>query len=432
MIVPVIVSIILIVMIALGFEIFLALGVAGVTGILLSKGPHMLALSTMSFYGQVDAFEMVALPLFILMGHVLAKTPIGKDLFQAGSNWLHWLPGGLAIASVGACTVFGAVSGASVAGVAAIGSLAVPEMTKRGYSVKIAAGSVVTAGALAMLIPPSIPFIIYSAITGESVAKLFIGGIVPGLTMAFFLSLFIMIRVSLFPELAPKAEDIHATWGDRFASLGKIWHAMALILLVLGSIYTGVATPTEASAVGVAGAFMIAGLVYRVLTPETTAAIIKDSLKISCAILMIMGGAKIFGDYLNIVRLPQHLSEYLLSLNLPNMVVLLIIQALLIALGMFVDAASLIVVTTPILLPLIKGMGYDPLWFGIVLVINLELAVVTPPVGLNLYTLKGVCPFLKIEEIIKSSIPFLLVQLAALALFTMVPELSLWLPGFVN
>ncbi len=432
MAVSILVSIILIVMIALGFEIFLALGLAGVVGILLSKGPHMLALATTSFYGQLDVFEMIALPLFILMGHVLAKTTIGRDLFQAGSNWLHWLPGGLAIASVGACTVFGAVSGASVAGVAAIGSLAVPEMTKRGYSVKIAAGSVVTAGALAMLIPPSIPFIIYSAITGESVAKLFIGGIVPGLVMALFLSLFIVIRVLINPELAPKAVDIRATWGERFASLAKIWHALVLILLVLGSIYTGIATPTEASAVGVAGAFIIAGGVYRILDRKTTMAIIKDSLKISCAILMIMGAAKVFGDYLNMVRVPQALSEYLLGLNLPNSVILMIIQALLIVLGMFVDAASLIVVTTPILLPLILGMGYDPLWFGIILVINLELAVVTPPVGLNLYTLRGVCPFLSLEEIIKSSIPFLLVQLGALVLFTLVPELSLWLPSFVK
>ncbi len=432
MITPILVSVILIIMIALGFEIFLALGVAGVVGILLSKGPHMLALATTSFYGQLDVFEMIALPLFILMGHVLAKTPIGRDLFQAGSNWLHWLPGGLAIASVGACTVFGAVSGASVAGVAAIGSLAVPEMTKRGYSVKIAAGSVVTAGALAMLIPPSIPFIIYSAITGESVAKLFIGGVVPGLVMALFLSLFIMIRVLIYPDLAPKAEDIHATWRQRFASLGKIWHAMVLILMVLGSIYTGIATPTEASAVGVAGAFLIAGGVYRILDRKTTMAIIKDSLKISCAILMIMGSAKVFGDYLNMIRVPQTLSAYLLALDLPNIVVLMIIQGLLLVLGMFVDAASLIVVTTPILLPLILGMGYDPLWFGIVLVINLELAVVTPPVGLNLYTLRGVCPFLSLEEIIKSSIPFLIVQLGALILFTLVPELSLWLPSFVG
>ncbi len=426
------VSVLLIVMIALGFEIFLALGVAGALGIIIAKGAHMLVLATTSFYGQLDVFEMIALPLFILMGHVLSKTPIGKDLFQAASNWLAWLPGGLAVASVGACTIFGAVSGASVAGVAAIGSLAVPEMTKRGYSVQIAAGSVVTAGALAMLIPPSIPFIIYSAITGESVAKLFIGGIVPGLVMALFLSLFIIISVLINPKLAPEADDIRATWTQRFLSIGKIWHALVLIILVLGSIYTGIATPTEASAVGVAGAFIIAGVVYRMLDVRSTIDILKDSLKISCAILMIMGSAKIFGDFLNMVRVPQQLSEYLLGLDLPNAVVLLVIQALLIVLGMFVDAASLMVVTTPILLPLITGMGYDPLWFGIVLVINLELAVVTPPVGLNLYTLRGVCPFLTIEQIIRSSVPFLLVQLAALILFTLVPGLSLWLPSFIR
>lgn len=431
MLIPIIVCISLMGMIALGFEIFLALGVAGALGIWLAKGPAMLTLAATSFFGQLDAFEMIALPLFILMGNVLAKTSIGKDLFQVGSNWLHWLPGGLAIASVGACTIFGAVSGASVAGVAAIGSLAVPEMTKRGYSTKIAAGSVVTAGALAMLIPPSIPFIIYSAITGESVAKLFIGGIVPGVVMAFFLSLYIVIRVILQPELAPKAEDIRATWKERFVSLAKVWHAGLLIVLVLGSIYTGIATPTEASAVGAAGALLIAGLVYKILSIKTLWEIVKGSLQISCAILMIMGCAKIFGDFLNMIRVPQHLSEFLLGLNLPDAVILLTIQLLLIVLGMFVDAASLIVVTTPILMPLILGMGYDPLWFGIVLVINLELAVVTPPVGLNLYTLRGVCKFLKIEQIIRSSIPFLLVQLGALILFTLIPSLSLWLPSLL-
>ena len=283
-----------------------------------------------------------------------------------------------------------------------------------------------------MLLPPSIPFIIYSAITGESVAKLFIGGIVPGLVMALFLSLYIIISVLINPKLAPEADDIRATWTQRFLCLGKIWHALVLIIMVLGSIYTGIATPTEASAVGVAGAFIIAGVVYRMLDLRSTIDILKDSLKISCAILMIMGSAKIFGDFLNMVRVPQQLSEYLLGLDLPNAVVLLVIQALLIVLGMFVDAASLMVVTTPILLPLITGMGYDPLWFGIVLVINLELAVVTPPVGLNLYTLRGVCPFLTIEQIIRSSFPFLLVQLAALILFTLVPGLSLWLPSFIR
>jgi tripartite ATP-independent transporter DctM subunit len=424
--------ILLLTLIFLGVEIFIALGVAGTVGLLLFRGPEALPLVTTSFFGQATTFELLALPLFVLMGHVLAKSPIGADLFHVASRWLSWLPGGLAIASVGACTVFGAVSGVSVAGVAAVGSMAVPEMLKRGYSTKIAAGSVVTAGALAMLIPPSVPFIIYSAITGESVAKLFIGGIVPGLVLAFMLSMYIFFRVMISPELAPSSEELKCTWGERWASLGRIWHTAILIFLVLGSIYFGVATPTEASAVGAAGAFLIAGLVYRNMNFRRITQLIGESMRISVAIMLIIGCAKIFGDYLNLVRVPEQLTNFFMSLNLPNLVMILIIQGLLILGGMFVDAASLVVITTPIFLPLNKAMGYDPLWYGIVLVINLELAVVTPPVGLNLYTLRSCCPVLTIEEIIKSSLPFLIVELICLLIFTVYPPLSLWLPGLVK
>ena len=180
---------------------------------------------------------------------------------------------------------------------------------------------------------------------------------------------------------------------------------------------------------GAAGAFLIAGGVYRMLDRKTTLAILKDSLRVSAAILLIMASAKIFGDFLNMVRVPQHLSEYMLGLDVPPLVILFIIMLLLILLGMFVDAVSLIVVTTPVLLPLIQGLGYDPLWYGIILVMNLELAVVTPPVGLNLYTLRGVCPFLEVEEIIRASVPFVLIQFGTLVLFTLVPAISLWLPG---
>src|SRR5690606_4451239 len=207
-------------------------------------------------------------------------------------------------------------------------------------------------------------------------------------------------------------------WSERLASLKDVWHVVLLIGWVLGSIYTGIATPSEASAVGALGAFAVAGLIYRVLTPRLLLDILKQSLRVSAAILLIIGCAKIFGDFLNLVRVPQTLADALLALNLPDTAILLALMALLIVLGMFVDAVSLIVVTTPILLPLIVGMGYDPLWFGIVLVINLEIAVVTPPVGLNLYTLRGVCPFLRIEEIIKSSIPFVLIQILVLIVFT--------------
>jgi len=429
---PLLLTFLLLALIFLGIEIFIALGVAGTLGILLFRGPDALTLAITSCFGQITTFELLALPLFVLMGHVLGKSPIGGDLFNAATRWLSWLPGGLAIASIGACTVFGAVSGVSVAGVAAIGSMAVPQMLNRGYSTKIAAGSVVTAGALAMLIPPSVPFIIYSALTGESVAKLFIGGIVPGLVLATMLSIYVFIRVLISPELAPRSAELKFSWRERWGSLGKIWHTGILIFLVLGSIYLGVATPTEASALGAIGAFLIAGFVYGNMGFKRIVQLIREGMMISVAILLIMGCAKIFGDYLNMVRAPEQVTNFFMSLNLSNLTMILIIQGLLIIGGMFVDAGSLMIITTPILLPLIKAMGYDPLWYGIVLVINLELAVVTPPVGLNLYTLRSCCPVLTVEEIIKASFPFLLVQLACLILFSVYPPLSLWLPNFIN
>ena len=425
-------TVLLLILIFLGVDIFISLGVAGVLGILLFRGPDALTLAITSCFGQITTFELLALPLFVLMGHVLGKSPIGGELFNVATRWLSWLPGGLAIASIGACTVFGAVSGVSVAGVAAIGSMAVPQMLNRGYSTKIAAGSVVTAGALAMLIPPSVPFIIYSALTGESVAKLFIGGIVPGLVLATMLSIYVFVRVLISPELAPRSAELKFSWRERWMSLAKIWHTGVLIFLVLGSIYLGVATPTEASALGAIGAFLIAGFVYGNMGYRRFLQLLREAMMISVAILLIMGCAKIFGDYLNMVRVPEQVTNFFMGLGLPNLVMILIIQGLLIIGGMFVDAGSLMIITTPILLPLILAMGYDPLWYGIVLVINLELAVVTPPVGLNLYTLRSCCPVLTVEEIIKASFPFLLVQLACLILFSVYPPLSLWLPNLIK
>lgn len=426
------VVLLLLFLIAFGVDIFIALGVAGILGILAFRGPDALTLAATAFFGQETTFELLALPLFVLMGNILAKSPIGSDLYTMATRWLSWLPGGLAIASIGACTVFGAVSGVSVAGVAAIGSMAVPEMLRRGYSYKIAAGSVVTAGALSMLIPPSVPFIIYSAITGESIAKLFIGGIVPGLVLAAMLSLYVLVRVTISPELAPRGSDAGFTWTERWVSVAKVWHTGILILLVLGSIYAGIATPTEASAIGAVGAFVIVKMTYRTIDWRRSLQILRDSMRISVAIMVIIGCAMIFGSYLNMVRLPEMLSNFLIGLNLNPMVLVFAIQALLIVGGMFVDAASLIVITTPILLPLIKDLGFDPLWYGIVLVINLELAVVTPPVGLNLYTLKSCVPSLTLEQIINSSIPFLLIEVFCLIVFSCYPPLTLWLPYMIK
>lgn len=426
----ILVVIALLAMIGAGFPIFLSLGLAGLAGLYMAKGPLAFFFAPSSLFGQLNSFELIALPLFILMGSLLGATPVGASLFQAAVRWLNWLRGSLAISSVGASAMFGAVSGVSLAGVASVGSIAVPQMLERGYSRQLAAGSVVSAGALAMLIPPSVPFIIYGAVSGVSVADLFIGGIVPGILLAFALSLYIYLRVRMKPEEAPAAPQ-RFSWKERFVSLANIWHSALLVVLVLGAIYSGLATPSEAAAVGALGALLIAGVILRSLSWHKLRDILGSTARISGTILLIIGCAKIFGDYLNMVRVPQMLTDLLTGTDLPSWAILVAIMLLLILLGMLVDAVSLIVVTTPVLLPVIQALGYDPLWFGIVMVLNLEIAVVTPPVGLNLYALRGVCPDLEIEEIIRSALPFVAVQFFVLMLFVLFPSLSLWLPNLI-
>ncbi|MEZ5659195.1 MAG: TRAP transporter large permease [Burkholderiaceae bacterium] len=429
MIEPLIVVAILLVLVGIGAPIFLALGAAGLTGLYMARGSMAFFFAPSSLFGQLNSFELIALPLFILMGNFLAATPVGANLFRAAAMWLQWLRGGLAIATVGASTIFGAISGVSVAGVAAVGSIAVPEMLKHGYNRKLAAGAVASSGALAMLIPPSVPFIIYGATSGVSVAKLFIGGIVPGVILALALAVFIYFRALTKPELAPVDTETTYSWADRVRSLGGIWHALLLVAIVLGAIYSGLATPTESAAFGAAGAFLIAALIFRAITWKNLGEILSSSVKVSGTILLIIGCAKIFGDYLNLVRLPEMVTEALVATAMPPWLILVLVMIALVFLGMLVDGVSLIVVTTPILLPLISALGYDPLWFGIILVMNLEIAVVTPPVGLNLYALRGVCQMLSVEEIIAGVTPYVAVQFAILMLFVLIPGLSLWLPN---
>ncbi|MGY0399323.1 MAG: TRAP transporter large permease [Ostreibacterium sp.] len=429
---PLITIIILLSLIAIGAPIFLALGTAGLAGLFMAKGSIAFFYGPSSLFSQLNSFELLALPLFVLMGNFLAATPVGQHLFHAAKVWLSWLRGGLAIATVGASTLFGAISGVSIAGVAAVGAIAVPEMLKHGYSRSIAAGSVVSSGALAMLIPPSVPLIIYGAVSGVSVAHLFIGGIIPGIILALALSLYLFIRAIRHPEEAPKEKTIHYSWKEKRSALFKLWHTILLITIILVLIYRGIATPSEAAAFGALAAFLIAAGIFRCLTTTSTLKILGQSVRISASILLIMGCAKIFGDYLNLVRVPDTIANLLVSTGLPAYAILTLVMLSLIFLGMLIDAVSLIVVTTPILLPLIQTLGYDPLWFGIILVMNLEIAVVTPPVGLNLYTLKAVVPDLKIEEIIRSVTPFVIIQFVVLMIFVLFPAISLWLPSLIK
>ena len=416
------------VLVFLGAPIFVSLGLSGVAGMFMIRGLQGLYQLPAAILGQIESFLLVALPLYLLMGEALSKSGAGADVYEALEKWMNRLPGGLAIASIYACALFGAMCGVSVAGVAAIGVVAVPEMIKRGYDKSLAAGAVTAAGALAVLIPPSISFIVYGALSGVSVGKLFIGGILPGITLATAMAIYVLFRVLARPALAPSSRRT-LTWKEILTPLPKLWPVVFLIIAVLGTIYSGVATPTEAGGIGAAGALIVAAA-YGKLNGRSLWDILKGTTRITATIMIIMAAAFAFSQFLNLVRIPETLSEWVISLQAPPIVIVILIMLFFIVLGCFIDGTSLIIVTTPVVLPTIKALGFDPLWYGIILVLNLEMAVITPPVGLNLYTMQSIMnELLSMKEIIKGSLPYVIVEFIVLMFFVMVPQIALWLPG---
>jgi len=425
------VILILICLILINCPVFIALGVSGLVGIFLIGGMSSITSLPMVIYSQIDGFILIAIPLFILMGEVLANSGLGGGMFDCLSKWLSRLPGGLAIASVTACAMFGAACGVSVAGVGAIGPLAVPEMLKKKYDERLASGSLAAAGALATLIPPSIVMVVYGSLASTSVAKLFIGGIIPGVVLTIMMSLYIAIAVVINPKLAPPAE-IDITWLDRFRSLKSIIPVALLGTLILVCLYTGVATPTEVAALGVVGAMLISRFVYKTLTIDVMKKVISNTTRATISIMIIVASSQCLGSYLNLAKVPEQVATLALGTNLPPIGVIIVFMLALTVLGMFVDGISMIVITTPILLPAIISMGFDPLWYGIVLALNIELAVISPPVGLNLYMMKSVVPQLHLEKIISGAIPFLMIEFLCLLIFIFFPQLALWLPQFMG
>lgn len=421
----------LFILILVGCPVFISLGASGVLGFLLVGGIENISSLPLMMYSQIDSFVLVAVPLFIFMGEILAKTGLGVSLFDCFSKWTTRIPGGLAVSSIMSCAVFGAACGVSVAGVGAIGPLAVPEMLKKGYSPRISSGSVAASGALATLIPPSIVMIVYGSISFVSVEKLFIGGVVPGIVLAIAMSLYIIIVTKVWPSLAP-AEKIKYNWSDKIRSSVRTIPVFLLTAFILVSLYTGIATPTEVGAVGVVLAIVIARFVYKSFNIPVFLETLKNSTRSTIAVCVIVASSMCFGNFLNLMRVPDIISSSAASAALPPVAVVLLFMFLLIVLGMFIDGISLIVITTPILLPTILAMGLDPLWYGIILSLNIEMAVISPPVGLNLYMMKGVVPSLSLDDVIMGALPFLGVQFLCLLLFIFVPQLALWLPNLMS
>lgn len=417
----------LLLLVLMGAPIFLSLGFSSLIGMFAVRGVQGLFQLPASMMGQLESFLLVAVPLYILMGDALSKSGIGGELYEWLEKLLYRVPGGLAMASIFACALFGAMCGVSIAGVAAVGIVAVPEMIKRGYNKSLAAGAVTASGALAILIPPSISFIIYGAISGVSVGRLFIGGIIPGVVLSICMALYILLRVAKNSSLAPRVKT-HFTSREIFYPLLKLWPVVILLFSVLGTIYSGITTPTEAGAIGAVGAIVVTVIKGR-LTKNTFMQIIAHTAQVTGMILIILGTAFVFTQYLNLVRIPLKLSQWIVSLNLNPMLVIIVIMLFFLILGMFIDGASLIIVTTPVVLPTITQLGFDPLWYGIILVINIEIAVITPPVGLNLYAMKSVLEELTLPQILRGALPYVIVESMVLAMFIAWPQLATWLPG---
>jgi len=411
-----------------GAPVFAALGVASVFGLVLHGGLGALSAVPDVLHRGISSYSLISIPLFILMGEVIARTSIGGKLFTMFLMWMHRLPGSLAVASVGSSAVFGAMSGVSVAGAATIGRFAIPEMLQRGYNPRLATGTVAAAGALALLIPPSIGFVLYGEVAGQSIGKLFIGAVLPAVLVSVLMMIYVFVLCTARKDMAPIDRQVKYGWGQRIVALRDVWAALLIVLLVLGTIYLGVATPTEAAGMGAIGAFIVAAA-YRELSLRMILEIFRSTAVTSGMILLILASALLFGYIMTRLMIPQKLVLTLASVDLPSWLMLAAIILFLLMVGMVLDVVSVIVITTPILLPVIVTLGFSPIWFGIILIITCEMAVITPPVGLNLYVIKGIAPQVALNDIIRGALPFVGVELLAILILAAFPEIVLWLPG---
>ena len=416
----------LLVFLATGTPVAVATGLLGVLGVLMFLPPAAITqLATLAF-SQSASFVLVIVPLYVLMGEALAATGIGRDLFLAARIWFRRIPGALAVGTVFACSLFAAVCGSSPVTAATIGSMAVPEMIRNGYDRRLALGVTAAGGTLGILIPPSIPMILYGIITETSIGALFVAGIVPGIMMAIMLSATVMLIAWRRPEAAPRFTG-QTRLADRNAALTGTGPVILLAFGVLGSIYFGFATPTEAGAVGAAAALAIAAA-RRSLGLEVLGKILGATARTTAMFILLIVSGMFASFVLARLGVPQGMAKLLVELEVAPWVIMVLINVTLTILGMFMDPMSILVIMVPALFPSVVALGYDPVWFGVMLAINIEIAAITPPVGFNLFVLKVVIPNTEMSDIIRGSLIFIVPLALGIALLITFPDIALVLP----
>jgi C4-dicarboxylate transporter DctM subunit len=406
----------------LGVPVAFALGGLGL--IMLYVGDFSPLMAPQAILSTLDGFILLAVPLFLLMSNVLLKGGVGRDLFGAVQAWVgHW-PGGLAVATILSCALFAAISGSSVATAATIGTVAIPEMINRGYEKKFVLGLLAAGGTLGILIPPSIPMIVYGFVTEQSVIQLFLAGIGPGLVLVTLFVIFAMVHARFFGGFEPVEK---ATWAERRDASYRALPSVALAMLVIVGLYSGAFTPTEAAAIGFAAALVITTVWLRTLTWQGFREAVMESAITTVAILLIVAGAKVFGKAIALYRIPQDISAFIAQTIDGPLMFLLVVSCILLVMGLVFEALSMILIMTPVLLPAAMGLGFDPIWFGIYMVIMVECALITPPVGLNLYVIQSVARS-TLGEVARGVWPFLALMIVTVGLLYIWPDMALYIP----
>ncbi|MGE0699918.1 MAG: TRAP transporter large permease [Hyphomicrobiaceae bacterium] len=407
-----------------------ALGAVGMLVMYLSKG--VLGLQSLSsvVWNTANSYILIAVPMFLLMGELILRSGASNYFYRGVVVLLGRLPGGLLHANIFSCAIFAAVSGSSVATAATVGTVAIPEMLKRGYDAKPVLGSLAAGGTLGILIPPSIIMVLYGALVEESVARLFMAGVMPGLLMAGIFMLFIALQLVFAPHLAPPRHQ-EGVDGPPFSDILHVFPVLGLLVVVLGGIYVGLTTPTEAAAIGAAGALVLAigygGLSVKVFNESVMA-----TVKTTCMVTLIIIGAQILSAALTYSGVSRAVSEWVLALGLSKWVFFCALVVLYLVLGCFVDGISMIYMTLPVLIPVIKTFGFDLVWFGIILTILIELGQITPPVGLNLFTIHAISGGRSFSDVVMGSLPYCFLMLLVVVLLCFFPEIALWLPTTIR
>jgi C4-dicarboxylate transporter, DctM subunit len=403
----------------------LAMALVGFLGILYLQGFKQAfgVIGTVP-YETVAYYPMAALPLFVLMGVIVGNTSIGEDLYYAAYKWVGQFRGGLASATILACAVFAAITGSRATGTVLMGKVSLPQMIRYKYDLPMATGCIASAGTLGILIPPSMGFILYGLLTEQSIGELFMAGVLPGILLTLLFVIAVIIITAIRPNAGPAGPK--TSFKEKVVSLRKIWHVVILFVLVLGGIYTGICTPTEAGGIGAFGAFIIVAATGQ-LTRKTFMDTLIESGLTSAMIFFLIVGAFIFMKFLGLSQLPFALVEIIKNLNVPPYVIFVGIIILYIILGMFLEIYSAVTFTIPIVYPIIVALGFDPVWFGVIIVLVIEMGLVTPPVGMNVFILSGMSKT-PLEVIFKGIVPFFIAMILCVVLLAIFPDIALFLP----